>query len=779
MMNHRIRAAAVVGCIIALATASATLADEFSVTGTVLSPDGQPVAGATVFGAWYFWQAPAGASRVEAETTSAEDGTFTLHIVGEGSPPDKYKQAVGALKDGFGLGWTQVSVHEPAGITITLNEETVVTGVVKDEQGEPIPAAEIYVNDARGDDERDRIYPGKRFKATTGDDGRFRIPRMPAGKVVDLFVNADGFVRQDFGNKPAEQIHDVELTLLPAAVITGKITRDGQPVEGVYVICEGLEFGHSRGGGVSDKDGIYVADSMPPGTYNVHISPNTPGPAVHGRTAAAHRMVTCKVGEPATGIDFELVEGGLVTGAILDDATGQPVPRASVTAYASEADFPYSGFWHAGTDGQGYYSLRLPPGEYWLQATAGGYKYRGKQPWLHEVQVAEGQTVANLDMRLTPEPQVGGVVVDPEGNPVAGAYVRAVGHLWGDVVTEEDGRFQVKVGYDGLPTEVFAGHKDTGLAGRTVVAEATDNARIVLEPGAHVTGRVLDPDGNGVGGVKVAAHYRTKPNIPHSLPRIRLPGVTADDNGAFRIGPLPSDVDLLIYVKGEDGRYISDRIWPETVSLRPGEERDFGPTTLDRQGRKLVGRVMDAERELVPGCVVLEVQNKIITRADELGAFQLSGIPYLDYDSVPGQFYEATVLAIHPRLPLFAGEQRIDPDWGFELNMVLEPLGAIKGRLLGDDGQPIPDFVVELSARDLPSMPWPSDIAQYQRGAQLMSKTVTDQDGRWHFDGLIPGFRYSVWARDTQRQLTLFSESIDTEPGETINLDDIDKNEPQ
>lgn len=60
-----------------------------------------------------------------------------------------------------------------------------------------------------------------------------------------------------------------------------------------------------------------------------------------------------------------------------------------------------------------------------------------------------------------------------------------------------------------------------------------------------------------------------------------------------------------------------------------------------------------------------------------------------------------------------------------------------------------------------------------------MAKTATDQHGRWHFDGLIPGFRYSVRARDTQRQLTLFSESIETEPGQTIDLGDIDENKPQ
>ncbi len=512
---------------------------------------------------------------------------------------------------------------------------------------------------------------------------------------------------------------------------------------------------------------------------DVHIHPNVLEAAIQGRTAEAHRNVTCKLGEPATGIDFALVEGGLVTGVILDDATGRSVPRAGGVAYASHAEFPYRGFWRATTDEQGHYSLRLPEGEYWLHATATGYKYRGKQPWLHQVEVIEAQTIESFDIRLTPEPRVGGIVVDAEGNPVVGAYVRAVEPLREKIVTQEDGRFQVRVGYDGLPMEIFAGHKDRGLAGRTVASQATNNARIVLEPGAYITGQVLDPQDNAVAGVKVAAHYHTKPNTPHSLPRIRLPGVTADDNGVFRIGPLPSDVDLLVYVQGKDGRCISDRCWPETVSLRPGEERDIGPTTLDRQGRKLVGRVMDAERELVPGCVVLELQDKIITRADELGAFQLTGIPYLDYDSVPYQFYEATVLAIHPRLPLFAGKQRIDPDRGLELDMVLEPLGAIKGRLLADDGQPIPDFLVEISARDLPYMSWPGDIAQYQRGAQLMAKTATDQDGRWHFDGLIPGFRYSVSARDTQRQLTLFSESITPQPGQTIDLGDIDKNEPQ
>lgn len=109
--------------------------------------------------------------------------------------------------------------------------------------------------------------------------------------------------------------------------------------------------------------------------------------------------------------------------------------------------------------------------------------------------------------------------------------------------------------------------------------------------------------------------------------------------------------------------------------------------------------------------------------------------------------------------------------------MVLEPLGSIKGRLLDEEGRPIAKQRVELVATDIPYVAWPDALSAHRYEAKLRAETTTDGDGKWSFDGLLPGFDYYVTARDTDdgRTPSLFSERIATEPGATIDLGDITK----
>ncbi len=135
---------------------------------------------------------------------------------------------------------------------------------------------------------------------------------------------------------------------------------------------------------------------------------------------------------------------------------------------------------------------------------------------------------------------------------------------------------------------------------------------------------------------------------------------------------------------------------------------------------------------------------------------------------------------MHPKLPLFAAEAGIDPDWGFEPNLVLEPLGKVKGRLLDPEGRPMADHEVALEVnRMLPEPVNPRYYRElYERDARLQQETVTDADGNWVFEGLIGALKYAVSARPRGSYQTLFHKWITPEPGQTIDLGDITAREP-
>jgi hypothetical protein len=198
-------------CLPYCAATAATL----TITGTVLTPDGEPAAGVSVFAEWYFVKGPRDYSMVKAETTSGQDGSFSLVLEGEGEPIEEW--AVGAVKEGFGLGWARVKVADTQDVVLRLNEETVITGIVRDDAGEPMAGVDVRMEAARGEDRRDAIYAIERFKTTTGNDGRFELVAMPVGKKVRLYVNADGYVTEHTSEKPAELMKDLEITLYPDA----------------------------------------------------------------------------------------------------------------------------------------------------------------------------------------------------------------------------------------------------------------------------------------------------------------------------------------------------------------------------------------------------------------------------------------------------------------------------------------------------------------------------------------------------------------------------------
>lgn len=198
-------------------------------------------------------------------------------------------------------------------------------------------------------------------KATTDEEGRFRIPEAPAGS-FRLIPFAPAFVfddRASFGQPgkvvtitSGEAVEDIDLSLRRGGVITGKVTDSaGRPVVEQTVTLTAID-GQSRqssfdptswGGGHTDDRGVYRIFGVPEGRYIASVGepPRQPGPGPIHYPLTYHPGVTDDAkanvielgpGTEATGVDITLGlvgKGFTASGRTVDAVTGKPVPSVS------------------------------------------------------------------------------------------------------------------------------------------------------------------------------------------------------------------------------------------------------------------------------------------------------------------------------------------------------------------------------------------------------------------------------------------------------------------
>jgi len=757
-------------------------AETITIEGKVLTPDGQPAAGARVFTDWLFLEPIF--ERIAAETTTAEDGSFSLQIHAEGKP--RNSGGVTAIKDGLGLGWGYLALDKRERLEIKLNEEAPLAGLIRNQAGDPIPAATVSLHAVRGDD----IGSGASFRGqlqtTTNTDGAFALGGLPAGREYSLIISATGYATMYWPSGAVDDAGKLMVVLPLQAVITGTVTRGGAPVPDVRVGSqqtnessvgpppllgsrERTGSGSSWGSALTDDDGRYRIAALYPGAYNV--CPDPPD----GWTAVAHEGVRCKAGQILDNTNFQLIEGGLVTGTVTDADTGEPVARIPIAFYGPAR--PSSGAWCqvTKTDENGQYQFRLPPGKNKVNVQASD---ADPNPSRQFVDVVAGQTITGIDFQLVGQVTIAGTVVGPELKPVPDVSIGGISDFRRPPRTDQNGHFEFKMAPSELPILLDIHAPDRGLLGQLAVTDADEDLYVVLDPQAVLTGTVLSVNGEGIGDVRIVCRYEAQHPRGYQRPYTTA-GAATDGDGRFELGMLPAEVELTLYIEGDVGKYIRQTQWPEDLVMMAGQKSDVGTAVVDMTGRTLRGRVMDADRVLQPDCLVADLRSSAKARTNELGVFDLAGIPRTFSGAIPLRPYEATVLAIHPRLPLFAGEQRIDPDWGFEPNMVLEPLGKVQGRLLDAAGKPVGKQEIRLEAGGIWNPEAKSYPEAYQRGARLWDTTETDAQGRWSFDGMIGGLRYFVHAYRPGGGSPIFWREVTPEPGQTIDMGDIDKNEPE
>jgi len=187
----------------------------------------------------------------------------------------------------------------------------------------------------------------------------------------------------------------------------------------------------------------------------------------------------------------------------------------------------------------------------------------------------------------------------------------------------------------------------------------------------HLRGRVLAADGRPVAGSEVRA----------LSDRTVLATVVADEEGAFRIGPLRPGEILLV---ARSGGLASDVEGP--IPLAPGEE--LGGLTLHlAPGGSLAGRILDAETAApLEGAAVRAAG--LLSRTDALGRFAFEGLtPGEIVLQVRAEGYEPR----DERLSIGSG-----PTSGVEFRLAKGV--RLAGRVVDAAGRPAPGATIFASA---------------------------------------------------------------------------------
>jgi len=325
--------------------------------------------------------------------------------------------------------------------------------------------------------------------------------------------------------------------------------------------------------------------------------------------------------------------------------------------------------------------------------------------------------------------RVEGIVVDPEGSPVAGATIEVADSDLDPArpaaTSGDDGRFAFETALESPRVAARApGHAPEAL----VPARPDSHGRIFVRlrlsaRGGCVSGRVLLPDGAPAAGARVRI---ASPRIPRLLENGEsglLPVVetTADASGRFVAeGVAPGDVGLVASAPGLAGArrtvyVVEDRVASVDLGLEPGAIVFGTVTAADGhavRGATIVARDADGRGS----------EFDRLASTDERGAYLLPDVAARD------------IVLSASAVPRLSAERPLAIEAGstIEWSPVLEaPGAAIEGRVVAEDGGS--------SAEGLAVLFTPEG-----RPREWLARTETDRVGRFRLQGCPENLRGDV-----------------------------------
>lgn len=419
-----------------------------------------------------------------------------------------------------------------------------------------------------------------------------------------------------------------------------------------------------------------VADGFEAATYRPHPE----DPLLRSDTS-----FPLAAGENRTGIDLVLRKGGVELTGTVSDINGGPIANARVRAqnWDSEA----AGAPITTSDAQGHYKLWTRKGAISVTATADGYADGDEG----------GYAPGTVDIKLTPESAIAGVVKDESGAVVAGASVTISGAAFfsrsSSDISDEQGRFRItrlKPGRFKPEATAASGYgmaRDSVLLGLGQVVEGVE---VVIHSASYVEGTVLIPGGNGKQPC-VHASVELEDNAAG-----KNEWGNGDVHGVVRMrGVRPGHYKVTVQCRGYQKLEVK-----EPLDIVQGKDRTGLQWTVT-DGASLVGTITQKGGAPVVGARVLLQSKKpsgsmfegnTNTRTDEFGHYQLRGV-------TPGAYSMrvASTTAPSPKIPF---DVELTLGTVVTKDVVLDLGGTLRATVVDNDGQPVKGVDVQTRAME-------------------------------------------------------------------------------
>lgn len=502
------------------------------VKGITVDSTGQSAPGALVnvywsSGSWREGQPVRGGS---GATESDSDGTFRFVIVADVAPERisfaAESEKLVCVSEDFDL--PKEGLDD---VVLTLSETTAsIKGIVVDTTGSPL--AETQVTAKR----IPRMGPGGTeghgwARMETAGDGSFVLGELMPG-TYQLYIKPSTYrhysnmyvnERNQITLSEGERKRGVRLMFGDGLSIWGTVTGpagDAISNAAVQVKKEPDSLTEAYNTQIiviakTQKNGFYRAEGFPDGEYVVWLRVSAEGYVMEDRDQVI----------PDTEQDFVLQPAPLIEGRVIHADTGAPITKFAVETWTTPEDRASEDEWYGLMryeriieDEEGRFNVRARNyGDVTVAVKARGFELT--RAYLSDI--APGEVVKNLIIRLQGGSLVNGTVTDSSGQPVAGAQIFlgyppplvAMGGS-GDsdrwkILSGADGTFEIK-GVSPETEVVSAFHRDfaPGWAEVSVPVGGTASARIVLSNGGKLEGTVsLDGQPLSAGEFNVVARF--------------------------------------------------------------------------------------------------------------------------------------------------------------------------------------------------------------------------------------------------------------------------------
>jgi protocatechuate 3,4-dioxygenase beta subunit len=606
-------------------------------------------------------------------------------------------------------------------------------GQVVDPEGKPVPGATVYLRQWPSVVTPSTVKRAKEILATavTDEQGGFALRDVPApgyadipgmGKKSfpwDLLVRARG----SLAFKPLtrkNQAHRISLVLAPAASLRGRLVDSaGKPLGGVRLEVTDLIPLHQRGQtffilgyGRNTNDSLFLSHSQ--------FQPTT-------RSDEQGRFV------------LSGLPGGVRVNLTVAD---ERFARQSILA--ATTDEPQGEL----TENNGRESRQIP---------------------VH---------IGDFTVTLQPGRRLHGrVLLADSGKPAGGTslsiHVPGRSISFDPVTADSEGRYS----FAGLPACVSGlvayPTPDGPYLGTSVTCTIPQDNKelqqdVRLSPGIPVTGKVVDQaTGRGIAGVELG--QMQLPGGPAGAPNRDFPtGSLTKRDGSFRLMLPPGKHQLGVAIAQG---YVIPAVWGSNTGAPANESPQVRILDI-KPGQPVTGVIFALERSPVLELHVVDSQGKAVHNA----LVHHSAGPFLEVltdeagkatitDLNPGQSYELEITHDARKLAAkVAVEPARDSNKPVAMEVKLLPGGSVAGRVVGEDGKPIPEALIQ-----------PQRFAS--SGSQIFRASIgrsvrTDRNGRYTIDGLMPGSRYKLQA-SLDGYSTMYGPRFDSPSGQVWQAPDI------